>query len=699
MGSTPPPTRVIGTFKCLIDPSNHRFEIVEAVDDFSVIPETIENYPVRAISDLFLCHCIEHLIPIPPFISTLFNWPGSPFSLSSIEFPPTIEEIRFDRARQAATRFSSLTELVFSRGSRHRHLFGLDWPSVSEITLPPSVERVNAFSNCSPLREIHFSEAGALRELDGFANLPSLFQVTIPSSVTVIGDYGFYDCRSLTDVTFAQQSALTEILGFDGCRLLSRIEIPSSVTELAGFNRCHRLAHVAFAAPSRLRLIDGFTECFSLRRIEIPAGVQTIGVNAFEESLSLEEVIFVGESEILEFRCSAFHGARIEIPPRLTDIAAGFFDPGFVWVRRSTAEWDLLVRMDNSACRVNRARGVFSFVPRRIVDGGAPIEVTSISDSLLAVAPSEALLPSIVEIQSGSPATIFVKEIAIPESIEIVDGFSGWDCLESVKFAISGKLRDIRGFCECNSLRRIEIPDSVELIGSPLKRAGFVRCAALAEVIFAAHGHLRQIGGFCDCDSLARIAIPVSVEVIDGFNQCARLAEVTFAADGHLRRIDGFCDCVSLARIDIPASVEGVNGFNGCKLLSGVEFAALGRLKEINGFQECESLREVEIPQSVVQVWDCGFCNCRRLRKVTLASECHLKMIAGFHGCPVDEIVIPAGGRAPPLSGRVYITFVDEASIAQRRRNFRIATSGVATSGVATLDSQEYSESGEDLPY
>jgi hypothetical protein len=608
-------------------------------------------------------------------------------------------------ALRTGTRFPSLTELVFSPENRVRHLCGfIDCPSLSEITLPPSVERVHAFINCAALREIHFSEAGSLRELDGFANLPSLCQVTIPSSVKVIGKSGFRDCPSLTDVTFAQPSALSEILGFNDCGLLSRIEIPSSVTKIAGFNGCGRLARVAFAAPSGLLFIDGFAECFALRRIEIPPGVHTIGENAFPGCHSLDEVIVLGESALREFHALPFRGARIEISPRLKDLAATFFNLRFVWVRRSTAEWDLLVRLSNSACLVDRARGDFSFVPRTIVDGGERFEITSISDSLLAVAPSGALLPSIVEIRSGSPATIFVKEIAIPESIEIVDGFSGWDCLESVKFAISGKLRDIRGFCECNSLRRIEIPDSVELIGSPLKRAGFLRCAALAEVIFAAPGHLRQIGGFCDCDSLARIAIPVSVEVIDGFNQCARLAEVTFAADGHLRRIDGFCDCVSLARIDIPASVEGVNGFNGCKLLSGVEFAALGRLKEINGFQECESLREVEIPQSVVQVWDCGFCNCRRLRKVTLASECHLKMIAGFHGCPVDEIVIPAGGRAPPLGGRVYITFVDEASIAQRRRNFRIATSGVATSGVATsgvatLDSQEYSESGEDLPY
>jgi hypothetical protein len=188
------------------------------------------------------------------------------------------------------------------------------------------------------------------------------------------------------------------------------------------------------------------------------------------------------------------------------------------------------------------------------------------------------------------------------------------------------------------------------------------------------------------------------VELITGFNQCTNLLDLIFAMDGNLRHIDGFSDCVSLARVEFPPSVEVITGFNGCKLLSEVEFAPLGRLKEIKGFEGCDSLREVDIPQSVVRIQDDCFQNCRNLLKVTFAAETHLQMFAGFHGCRLkriqlprllgsvsglhgcsfEEIVIPAGGRVPPLRRRVFITFQDDASIAQLRRNFQTGTSGVA---------------------
>jgi hypothetical protein len=197
MSYTPRSDRVIGAFKYLLSKSPRRSEITEAVDEFSLIPETIENYPVRGISDLFLCHCLEHSIPIPPFISEIFRSPGPPSPLSRIEIPPSIEEIRLDCVVPAFTGFCSLTELVFPPGIVLRDLFGFtECPALSQIALPPSVERVNAFSNCRALREIHFSEEGRIRELDGFANLPSLFQVTIPSSVEVIGKSGFGGCPS-----------------------------------------------------------------------------------------------------------------------------------------------------------------------------------------------------------------------------------------------------------------------------------------------------------------------------------------------------------------------------------------------------------------------------------------------------------------------------------------------------------------------
>jgi hypothetical protein len=344
-------------------------EIAEAVDDFSVIPEAIEDYPVRSITDLFFCHCLKHSIPIPPFVSEIFLWRGPPSPLSRLEIPPSIEKIRSDPFGPAFARFSSLTELVFAPGGRLHTLLGFtECTSLSTIALPPSVVRVDAFNNCTALRGIVFSDEGCLRELHGFTNLPSLFQVTIPASVTIIR--GFWGCPSLTEVTFAQPSALSEILGFNECCLLSRIEIPRSVERIAGFNYCRGLAHVTFAAPSCLNSIEGFTDCSSLRQFRIPARVHGIDEHAFNGCLSMAQVIFVDESGPQD--------SRYTIPSRFGELAERF-EFEIVWVRRSTPEWEVLVRMSDSVCLVDRPRGDFSFVPPTIVGGGEIFEITMIA--------------------------------------------------------------------------------------------------------------------------------------------------------------------------------------------------------------------------------------------------------------------------------------------------------------------------------
>jgi hypothetical protein len=50
----------------------------------------------------------------------------------------------------------------------------------------------------------------------------------------------------------------------------------------------------------------------------------------------------------------------------------------------------------------------------------------------------------------------------------------------------------IEGFGECRSLRRLEIPASVEEIDS----SAFMECSGLTEVIFATDSRLRKVNGF-----------------------------------------------------------------------------------------------------------------------------------------------------------------------------------------------------------
>jgi hypothetical protein len=90
--------------------------------------------------------------------------------------------------------------------------------------------------------------------------------------------------------------------------------------------------------------------------------------------------------------------------------------------------------------------------------------------------------------------------------------------LSAIAIEASNQLRAMYGCEMCNSVRRIEVPESIHII----KDNCFKRCSSLCEIIFARNGQLREIQGFQFCDSLRRIEFPESLEIIPehGFLSC-----------------------------------------------------------------------------------------------------------------------------------------------------------------------------------
>ncbi|MCI7769973.1 MAG: leucine-rich repeat domain-containing protein [Christensenellaceae bacterium] len=104
----------------------------------------------------------------------------------------------------------------------------------------------------------------------------SITSVTIPDSVTSIGQQAFYGCRSLTSVTIPSSVTSIGDYAFYGCSALTNVKIGNGVTSIGNY---------------------AFYGCSALTNVKIGSGVTSIGEFAFHGCSSLTSVYYNGTAE------------------------------------------------------------------------------------------------------------------------------------------------------------------------------------------------------------------------------------------------------------------------------------------------------------------------------------------------------------------------------------------------------------------
>ena len=176
---------------------------------------------------------------------------------------------------------------------------------MTSVNIPNSVTSIEnwAFSYCSGLTSVTIPNSVTYIGGYAFYRCSGLTSVTIPNSVTTIGESAFADCSSLNSINVA--SGNTHYSSIDGVLYnyvqdtliecpgaRTSLTIPNSVTSIGNnaFLYCRGLTSITI--PNSVTSIgnDAFYYCRGLTSITIPNSVTSIGNNAFSYCRDLTSV-------------------------------------------------------------------------------------------------------------------------------------------------------------------------------------------------------------------------------------------------------------------------------------------------------------------------------------------------------------------------------------------------------------------------
>lgn len=147
-----------------------------------------------------------------------------------------------------------------------------------------------------------------------------LTSINLPNSVTSIGIEAFSDCYNLTTITLSNSLTSIGKTAFQGCYRLNSITLPNSLNFISdwAFQECSGL--ISITLPNSLQTIGrcAFRGCRALRSITIPKSVKNIGEGAFEECRSFTSFTILAQNPPsvgkYAFDYSSIRAATLYIP-------------------------------------------------------------------------------------------------------------------------------------------------------------------------------------------------------------------------------------------------------------------------------------------------------------------------------------------------------------------------------------------------
>ena len=505
-----------------------------------------------------------------------------------------------------------------------------------------------------------------------FGSCKNLTSVTIPDSVTSIGDNAFNGCTSLTNITIPNSVTSIGNYSFSGCTNLINITIPDSVTSIGdnAFYKCESLTDIII--PNSVISIgySAFSDCSGLANIAISDSVTSIGVSAFSGCISLKSIAVSDNNK----NYSSVDGVLFnKEKSKLITYPIGKTNDTY--------------EIPNSVTCICYA--AFAFC-QNLTNITIPNSVTVISNDVFALCSSltDVIIPNSVT-SIGSYAftgCVSLKSVTIHDSVTSISDGAFFDCegLKDVYYTSTedewNKItigNDNENLTNATIHYNFEPEPSNKQTGSCGDNVTYSLDTETGVLTISGTGKMKDYSGedspFYQNSNIKSVIIENGVTSIGNlaFSSCNSLIEVSLPSSIISLGVSAFSGCENLMSISIPANVADIQSiaFAGCKKLTSIEVDSNNEnYSSINGvlfdknitelvcypagkndasytvpntvksfaygsFYDCENLTSVIIPNGVTSIGGASFWNCKNLKSIVIPKSVTKIDLFSFNGC------------------------------------------------------------------
>ncbi len=171
-------------------------------------------------------------------------------------------------------------------------------PSLTQVSLPRTIQKISheAFFGCSKLTKINLEENLMEIGSGAFAGCTSLSEISLPAGLASIRDRAFEGCTSLSAIKIPESLTVIGSYAFMNCKALCKIKLPSELSKIgdAAFSNCTSLAEVNIP-DSVVSIGAGAFANTAITEVSIPRSA-AMESGVFKDCISLREVTFMGSN-------------------------------------------------------------------------------------------------------------------------------------------------------------------------------------------------------------------------------------------------------------------------------------------------------------------------------------------------------------------------------------------------------------------